>query len=161
MKHLFLRPSYAKGRWLSQMKKVLFLQRDALLRAQLIQGLEGSWMGVSGAVDSLPVPSGRGLSPLPHRLAGFPIPAVLSSCRERQRLSVPPQGFTWPWLLQSWQDKQETSIPVAQPHPFKGICCMLLYSSTLYNCWLWRLNHSGLRKNETANLSETPKTFSS
>lgn len=122
--------------------------------------LEGSWMGVSGAVNSLPVLSGWGLSPPPHRPVGFPIPTMLSSCRERQGLSVPLQGFTWPWLLQSWQDKQATSIPVARPHPSKGICCMLLYSSRLYNHWLWWLNHSGLRKNKGANLSVTPKLVS-
>lgn len=33
-------------------------------------------MEASGAVDSLLVPSGWGLSPPPHGLAGFPIPAV-------------------------------------------------------------------------------------
>lgn len=82
----------------------------------------------SGAVDSLPVPSGWGLSLSPHRLSGFPIPTMLGRCRKRWGLSVPLQGFTWPQMLQAWQDKQETSIPVAWPHPFKGICCICCYT---------------------------------
>lgn len=65
-----------------------------------------------------------GLFPPPHKLVGFSILVVLGSCWEGRGLLVPPQGFTWPWLLQSWQDKQATSIPVTWPHPFKGICCM-------------------------------------
>lgn len=64
-------------------------------------------------------------------------------CWKRWGLSVPLHGFTWPQMLQAWQDKQATSIPVAWPHPFKGICCICcLY--TFY--WHWWLNHSDLQK---------------
>lgn len=59
------------------------------------------------------------------------------------------------------QDKQATSIPVAQPHPCKGICCVFLYNRRLHHGWFWWLNHSSWHKNKCASLSETPQSFSS